>query len=346
VVTERRKATNDYHSTTELLEVRDLVVEYDLSKRFLSASRRLRAVNGVSLTLEAGETLGLVGESGCGKSSLARAVMRLIRPISGEIRFEGRDLLALSGEELRRQRRAFQVVFQNPFASLDPRMAVETAVAEPLVTHTELRGNALRAAVAELLVRVGLGEAHLRRFPHQLSGGQAQRVAIARALALDPKLIVLDEPTSALDVSVQAQILNLLQRLQRELGVSYLFITHDLSVVQHMSNRIGVMYLGELIELGPAEAVFEAPAHPYTQALLDSMPRVDGRSGSGPALAGTPPSLVHPPSGCRFHTRCSYVFERCPVEVPSAYPASEQHWARCHLLDVPVEGPQDVRARA
>jgi oligopeptide/dipeptide ABC transporter ATP-binding protein len=320
-----------------LLEVRDLVVEYELGKGLLRPARRLRAVNGVSLALEAGETLGLVGESGCGKSSLARAILRLTPATRGEVRFQGRDLLSLEGEELRRRRRAFQIVFQNPFASLDPRLRVEAAVAEPLVTHTSLRGDALRAAVVTALERVGLSEAHLGRWPHQLSGGQAQRVAIARALALVPALVVLDEPTSALDVSVQAQILNLLEELQRELGVSYLFISHDLSVVQHMSDRIGVMYLGEVVELGPAEAVFEAPAHPYTQALLASMPRIEPDAEPRAALAGTIPSLLDPPSGCRFHTRCPYAYERCPAEVPSAHAASAQHWARCHLLDEPVE---------
>ena len=324
--------------TAPLLEVRDLVVEYDRSRSVFRRARRLRAVNGVSFSLAPGETLGLVGESGCGKTSLARCILRLAPAAAGEIRFEGVDLLKLQGEELRSRRRAFQTVFQNPFASLDPRMSVEALVAEPLVTHTALRGEALRAKVLTLLDKVGLGETHLDRFAHQLSGGQAQRVAIARALALEPKLIVLDEPTSALDVSVQAQILNLLKQLQDELHVGYLFISHDLSVVQHISHRIGVMYLGELVELGPADDVFDAPAHPYTQALLRAMPRVDALEG-GPKtkLQGTIPSLAEPPSGCRFHTRCPYVYDRCPVEVPPPYPAGEHRWARCHLLDEPPE---------
>jgi oligopeptide/dipeptide ABC transporter ATP-binding protein len=332
--------------TEALLEVSDLVVEYEMGKRFLRRARRLRAVDRVSFALGVGETLGLVGESGCGKTSLARAVVRLAPAAGGHIRFQRRDLLGLAGEELRQQRRALQIVFQNPFASLDPRMAVEALVAEPLVTHTDVRGDALRSAVVQLLERVGLSEAHLRRFPHQLSGGQAQRVAIARALALAPTLIVLDEPTSALDVSVQAQILNLLESLQRETGVSYLFNSHYLSVVQHISDRIGVMYLGELVELGSSEAVFERPAHPYTQALLASMPRIDGREEPGGALSGAIPSLADPPRGCRFHTRCPYAYGRCPAEVPSANAASEAHWARCHLLDEPPEARPAAYAEA
>lgn len=319
--------------TEVLVDVRDLVVEYEMGKHLLRTARRLRAVNGVSFEVRAGETLGLVGESGCGKTSVARAVMRLAPAASGEVRFQGRDLLRLEGEALRRQRRAVQIVFQNPFASLDPRMAVEALVAEPLVTHTDMTRSALRNAVVGLLERVGLSEAHLSRFAHQLSGGQAQRVAIARALALAPRLLVLDEPTSALDVSVQAQILNLLKGLQAETGVSYLFISHDLAVVQHMSDRIGVMYLGELVELGPSSAIFDRPAHPYTQALISSMPRIDGRERARAALAGTVPSLAAPPSGCRFHTRCPYAYERCPAEIPIPMGASEAHWARCHLLD-------------
>ena len=319
--------------TEVLLDVRDLVVEYEMGKQLLRSARRLQAVNGVSLELRAGETLGLVGESGCGKSSVARAVMRLVPAASGEVSFQGLDLLRLKGEELRRQRPAVQIVFQNPFASLDPRMVVEALVAEPLVTHTDMNGSALHNAVIALLERVGLNEAHLRRFAHQLSGGQAQRVAIARALALEPRLLVLDEPTSALDVSVQAQILNLLKGLQADTGVSYLFISHDLSVVQHMSDRIGVMYLGELVEFGPSSAIFDRPAHPYTQALISSMPRIDGRGRARTALGGAVPSLAAPPSGCRFHTRCPYAYERCPTEIPSAIGASEAHWARCHLLD-------------
>jgi oligopeptide/dipeptide ABC transporter ATP-binding protein len=332
--------------TDVLLEVRDLVVEYGMGRELLRPARRLRAVNGVSFALRAGETLGLVGESGCGKTSLARAVMRLAPATSGEVSFQGRDLLRLKGEELRRQRRAVQIVFQNPFGSLDPRMAVEALVAEPLVTHTDLKGSALRTAVMQLLERVGLGETHLGRFAHQLSGGQAQRVAVARALALAPKLIVLDEPTSALDVSVQAQILNLLEALQAETDVSYLFISHDLSVVRHIADRIGVMYLGELVELGPSNQIFDRPAHPYTQALLASMPRIAGAERAPAALAGAVPSLVDPPGGCRFHTRCPYAYGRCSNEIPIAIGVSEARWARCHLLDEAPESRPGPYAEA
>jgi oligopeptide transport system ATP-binding protein len=324
--------------TQALLEVRDLVVAYSAAKRLLRPAARLRAVNGVSFDVNPGETLGVVGESGCGKTTLGRCIVRLVAAQSGSVRFEGRDLLALKGAELRSRRRLMQIVFQNPYSSLDPRMTVEKIVAEPLVTHTDLRGEALRRRVMALLDNVRLGEPHVDRYPHQLSGGQAQRVAIARALALDPKLIVLDEPTSALDVSVQAQIINLLEELQQRLGVGYIFISHDLTVVQHISHRIAVMYLGEIVELGPVDDIFDRPAHPYTQALLASSPLIERVERlPKPRLRGTIPSLAEPPSGCRFHTRCPYVYERCPAEVPPPYPVSETHWARCHLLDEPAE---------
>jgi oligopeptide/dipeptide ABC transporter ATP-binding protein len=317
-----------------VLEIHDLVVAYATGKGLLRPAKKLRAVNRVSIDVYPGETLGLVGESGCGKTTLGRCVLRLVPAESGTVRFEGRDLLALKGTDLRRQRRLIQIVFQNPYSSLDPRMTVDKIIAEPLVTHTDLRGKGLRNRVVSLLEDVGLGAPHLDRFPHQLSGGQAQRVAIARALALDPKLIVLDEPTSALDVSVQAQIINLLEELQSRLGVSFLFISHDLAVVQHISDRIAVMYLGEIVELGPVDDIFARPAHPYTQALLASSPLIDrAQRRAKPRLKGTVPSLVRPPPGCRFHTRCPYAYDRCPMEIPPPYPLSDSHWARCHLLD-------------
>jgi oligopeptide transport system ATP-binding protein len=331
-----------------VLEVRDLVVAYTSTKGIFRRSEKLRAVNGVNIDVHPGETLGLVGESGCGKTTLGRCVVRLVPAESGTVRFEGSDLLGLKGSPLRRQRRSIQIVFQNPYSSLDPRMTVDRIVAEPLVTHSDLRGGPLRDRVVSLLEDVGLGAAHLDRYPHQLSGGQAQRVAIARALSLDPKLMVLDEPTSALDVSVQAQIVNLLQELQRKLGVSYLFISHDLTVVQHISHRIAVMYLGEIVEHGPVDDIFERPSHPYTQALLASSPLIErGRRAGKPRLKGTIPSLAQPPPGCRFHTRCPFAYERCPIEVPPPYPVVDSHWARCHLLDeVPEKRPAAYRDRA
>jgi oligopeptide/dipeptide ABC transporter ATP-binding protein len=328
-----------------VLEVRDLVVSYATAKGLLRPPSRLRAVNGVSFDVLPGETLGLVGESGCGKTTLGRCVLRLVPAESGDIRFGGRALLPLKGSELRRQRRSMQIVFQNPYSSLDPRMTVGRIVAEPLQAHTDLRGDQLRNRIVSLLEDVGLGSHHLDRYPHQLSGGQAQRVAIARALALDPKLIVLDEPTSALDVSVQAQIINLLEELQRRLGVSYLFISHDLTVVQHISHRIAVMYLGDIVELGPVDDIFAHPAHPYTQALLAASPLIErARRAPRPRLKGTIPSLAQPPAGCRFHTRCPYAYDRCPQEIPPPYPVSGSHWARCHLLDEdPEQRPRAYR---
>jgi oligopeptide/dipeptide ABC transporter ATP-binding protein len=331
-----------------VLEVRDLVVAYTRNKGMFHRSEKLRAVNGVSIDVDLGETLGLVGESGCGKTTLGRCVVRLVPAESGTILFEGSDLLGLKGATLRKRRRSIQIVFQNPYSSLDPRMPVDRIVAEPLVTHSNLRGPALRDRVLSLLENVGLGAAHLDRYPHQLSGGQAQRVAIARALSLDPKLIVLDEPTSALDVSVQAQIVNLLEELQRQLGVSYLFISHDLTVVQHISHRIAVMYLGEIVELGPVDDIFERPSHPYTQALLASSPLIERvQRLPKPRLKGSIPSLAQPPAGCRFHTRCPYAYERCPTEVPPPYQVLDSHWARCHLLDEVAERrPAPYRAAA
>jgi oligopeptide/dipeptide ABC transporter ATP-binding protein len=328
-----------------VLEVRELAVAYAAGKGLLRPAKKLRAVNGVSFEVYAGETLGLVGESGCGKTTLGRCVVRLVPAESGTVRFDGEDLLALRGAHLRRRRQAIQIVFQNPFGSLDPRMTVERIVAEPLITHSDQRGTRLRNGVLALLENVGLGAAHIDRYPHQLSGGQAQRVAIARALALDPKLMVLDEPTSALDVSVQAQILNLLEGLQRKLGVSYLFISHDLSVVQHISHRIAVMYLGEVVEVGSVDGIFSRPAHPYTQALLASSPRIDRTDRAiPPRLEGTVPSMAQPPPGCRFHTRCPYAFARCVAEAPPPYPISDTHSARCHLLDeAPHERPPAYR---
>jgi oligopeptide transport system ATP-binding protein len=327
-----------------VLEVRDLVVDYATARGLLRPAGKLRAVNGVSFDVYPGETLGLVGESGCGKTTLGRCIVRLVPASSGMVRFDGSDLLALKGPDLRRRRRSIQIVFQNPYSSLDPRMSVDKIVAEPLGTHTDLRGEPLRARVVSLLEDVGLGAPHLDRYPHQLSGGQAQRVAIARALALDPKLIVLDEPTSALDVSVQAQIINLLEELQRRLGVGYLFISHDLTVVQHISHRIAVMYLGEIVESGAVDDVFSRAGHPYTQALLASSPLLERGAPPKPRLKGTIPSLAQPPSGCRFHTRCPYVYDRCPEEIPPTYSVSDSHWARCHLLDeAPERRPAEYR---
>jgi oligopeptide transport system ATP-binding protein len=277
--------------------------------------------------------LGLVGESGCGKTTLGRMVLRLVKPTSGQVLFEGHDLMALKKEELRHMRQKMQVVFQNPLSSLSPRLKVEQIVAEPLVTHRVLPKKQIRARVLELLEQVGMGQQHLDRFPHEMSGGQCQRVAVARALAVNPKLLVLDEPTSALDVSVQAQIINLLEELKNTHGLTYLFISHDLNVVQHIADRIGVMYLGKLVELGSSEAVFGKPLHPYTQALFGAIPQpvVDSQR-ELTVLEGNVPSPVNPPSGCRFHTRCPLAREICKQEEPELRQVSPGRLAGCHFV--------------
>ncbi len=314
-----------------LLAVRSLVKHYPVRTGLL-ARQWARAVDGVDLTVNAGETVGLVGESGCGKTTLARCVLRIVEPTSGEVVFDGGDLLRLDRPTLRARRRELAIVYQNPYTSLSPRLRVRDLVGEPIVTHTALRGKALTDRVVESLEAVGLSAAHLGRRAHQLSGGQAQRVAIARALALNPKLVVLDEPTSALDVSVQAQILNLLVGLQASLGLAYLFISHNLDVVQYVAHRIVVMYLGQVVESGQSERLFVAPRHPYTMALLASTPVPDPDFVKSPiALEGNVPSAVSPPPGCRFHPRCPWAQRRCREEAPSLRPMGEGHLAACHF---------------
>ena len=314
---------------TPLLEARSL------SKFFPARDGKglVRAVNDVSLTLAEGETLGIVGESGCGKSTLARMLLRLIEPSEGKVLFQGEDLLSLSRAQMRQRRRDLQIVFQDPYASLDPRMNIARIIAEPLEIHG-IGSKADRAAkVAGLLSLVGLDPAAGQRFPHEFSGGQRQRIGIARAIALEPKLVVLDEPVSALDVSIQSQILNLLDDLKDRLKLSYIFISHDLSVVQHVSDRVAVMYLGRVVEEGVAEAVLGKPAHPYTQALISAVPEIDpAKRKAHTLLKGDPPNPEDIPSGCAFHPRCRFAFERCTLE-PPAFHAAGGSRARCHLID-------------
>jgi len=317
-----------------LISIRDLKVHFPHGGGLLfSRSRKVvKAVDGVNLDIYRGETLGLVGESGCGKTTLGRAVLRLTEPTSGEILFRGQDLAQLSRKAMRQQRRQLQIIFQDPYASLNPRMTVGQIIGEPLETFRLARGDSRRRRVQELMEMVGLSSRFLKRYPHEFSGGQRQRIGIARALAVDPDFIVADEPISALDVSIQAQIMNLLDRLRREKNLTYLFISHDLRAIQHVSDRVAVMYLGKIVELAEAKTIYSSPLMPYTKALISAVPVPDPKVEATRrriVLEGDVPSPINPPLGCRFHTRCPYAIEACRDVEPQLVQIKPNHFAAC-----------------
>jgi peptide/nickel transport system ATP-binding protein/oligopeptide transport system ATP-binding protein len=322
-------------TTAPLLKITDLKVHYPIRGGvFRRPAGAVKAVDGVSFAIGSGETFALVGESGCGKSTTGYATLGMVRATSGQVEFLGEDLTRLDAGALRRARRDMQIIFQDPFASLDPKMSVGESIGEPLLVRGVLRGAALARRVEEVLVLVGLQPQHARRYPHEFSGGQRQRIVIARALALQPKLIVCDEPVSALDVSIRSQILNLLMRLQRELGVTYLFISHDLSVVRHISDRVAVMYLGHIVEEARTDRLFAVPTHPYTQALLSAilLPDPQAQRARRPIiLQGDLPSPAAPPSGCPFRTRCPMAQDLCADTMPELHPVADNHRVACHF---------------
>ena len=316
-----------------LLTVTDLKKYFRVRRGVLWGEAGLvRAVDGVSFTLRKGETLGLVGESGCGKSTTGRCILRLLEPTAGRVVFDGLSVFDAGREEMRRLRRQMQIIFQDPYSSLNPRMSVEQIVGEGMVIHRLARGAERRDRIADLLRKVGLSPDHMKRYPHEFSGGQRQRIGIARALAVSPSLIIADEPISALDVSIQAQVLNLLQDLQEEFSLTYLFIAHDLRVVEHISDRVAVMYLGQIVELADSRELYRNPLHPYTQALMSAIPIPDPTvKRERIILKGDPPSPLRPPSGCRFHTRCPKRFEPCDRQEPALREIQRGHWVSCHL---------------
>jgi oligopeptide transport system ATP-binding protein len=334
----------------DILVVRDLFKYFPINAGIFSRHvADVRAVDGIDLAVRRGETLGLVGESGSGKTTAGRVILRLTPATKGTITFDGRDITTLSGSSLRGLRKEMQIIFQDPYASLNPRMTVGAIITEPLEIHNIAKGKAAEERCQELLKMVGLQPYHANRYPHEFSGGQRQRVGVARALAVGPKFIVADEPVSALDVSIQAQVINLLEDLQQQLGLTYLFIAHDLSVIRHIANRVAVMYVGKIVELGDRDALYQNPLHPYTQSLLSAVPIPDPakeRKRKRIVLKGDIPSPVNPPPGCRFHTRCPVAFDRCKIEVPPLKDYGGGHFAACHWVEEHGGKAPDVASSA
>jgi oligopeptide transport system ATP-binding protein len=342
------------NDTPAMISIRDLKVHFPVTGTgfFRKSAAMVKSVDGVSLDIQRGETMGLVGESGCGKTTLGRAILRLVEPTSGEVLFHNQDLAQLSSRQMRAHRRQLQVIFQDPYASLNPRMTISQIIGEPLSTFRLAEGAAKRQRVEELMQMVGLSPRFMKRYPHEFSGGQRQRIGIARALAVDPEFIVADEPISALDVSIQSQIMNLLQRLRAEKNLTYLFISHDLRAVRHLSDRVAVMYLGRIVELADARAVYDEPLMPYTRALISAVPVPDPKIESTRqriVLQGEVPSPVNPPSGCRFRTRCPYAISACAEVEPQLVEIKPNHFAACIRIspeqpDIERAGPDVARA--
>ncbi len=322
-------------STEGFLRVENLKTYYDVSNNFFrKGTTFVKAVDDISFSINRGETLGLVGESGCGKSTLGRTILRLEEATAGQIYYMGMDVLAMKGEKMRALRREMQIIFQDPYSSLNPKMTVGEIVGEPLLVHKIGTAKDRNRRVSELLELVGLQDYHAKRYPHEFSGGQRQRIGVARALSVNPKLIICDEAVSALDVSIQAQVLNLLSRLQEEMNLTYIFIAHGLATVKHISDRVGVMYLGKIVEIADSESIYREPKHPYSQALISAIPEPDPELDKKRViLTGDVPSPINPPSGCRFHTRCNYCMDRCKQEEPQMLDVGGGHLVACHLTE-------------